>query len=207
MHCCAIVVLLDSDMLQKNPFVFGLLLLLLSSPLSAAYVTDKLLAGLYEKPESSAAPLQLLASGTPIELLKTKGSFTQVRLPSRSEGWIESHFISDEKPAQVMLLELQAVAAELRRKLQQGDKVLEQSKITFPDQASLKANLTEAEGRVKNLTLELQEVKSKLNNKHALLSLPFWLLPTAGLLFLLGVISGIIFQNVRLRKRFGGLRL
>jgi len=194
-------------MSQKYPLIVGLLLLLLSNTLSAAYVTDKLLAGVYEKPEISAAPLQLLPSGTPVELLKTEGTFTQVRLPNRSEGWIESHFISNEKPAQVMLLELQAVTAELRRKLQQGEKVLEQSKVTFPDQATLKTNLVEAEKQIKFLTQELQDVKSKLNNKHAILSLPLWLLPTAGLLFLLGVIGGIIFQNYSLRKRFGGLRL
>ncbi len=194
-------------MSQKLSFVVGLLLLLLSSSLSAAYVTDKLLAGVYEKAEISAAPLQLLPSGTPVELLKTEGSFTQVRLPNRSEGWVESHFISDEKPAQVMLLELQAATAELRRKLQQGERALEQSKITFPEQASLTANLVAAEKRVKLLTQELQDVKRKLNNKHAIFSLPLWLLPTAGLLFLLGVIGGIIFQNYSLRKRFGGLRL
>jgi len=188
-------------------FLVGLLLLLLSLPLSAAYITDKLLAGIYEKPETSAAPLELLPSGTPVELLKTEGAFTQVRLPSRSEGWVESHFISDEKPAQVMLLELQAVAGELRRKLQQAETALEQSKATSPGQAAPKNKLTEAGKLAKGLTQSLDDAQVKPANKDAPSELPFWLLPVAGLLFLLGFGSGIIFLNFRLSKRFGGQTL
>ena len=207
MRCYVTVVLPGNSMFRRYPFVMGLLLLLLSFPLSAAYITDKLLAGVYEKPEVSTAPLQLLPSGTPVELLKTEGTFTQVRLPNRGEGWIESRFISDEKPAQVMLLELQAATAELRRKVQQAETALEQGKATSPEQITLKGKLSESQQQVKTLTQELQDVKTQLNNKHALLALPLWLLPTAGLLLLLGFISGIIFRNYRLSKRFGGLRL
>jgi len=194
-------------MSRISPFITGLLLLLLSAPLSAEYITDRLLAGVYEKPDASTEPLQALPSGTPVELLKVEGAFAQVRLPNRSEGWIEQRFISDEKPAQVMLLELQATASELRSKLQQAETALEQSKITSPDQASLRLKLAEAEKQVQELTQALQESQSKLANKNSFLALPLWLLPTAGLLLLLGFIGGIIFRNYRLRKRLGGLRL
>jgi len=207
MHYCATAASPGKPMPQKSPFIAGLLLLLLSSPLSAAYITDKLLAGMYEKPEASAEPLKVLPSGTPVELLKTEGTFTQVRLPNRSEGWVESHFISEEKPAQVMLLELQATAGELRRKLQQAQTELEQSKKTSPDQAATEKKLAEAKRQVNKLTQALYESESKLADRQSLLALPLWLLPTAGLLLLLGFISGIIFRNYRLRKRLGGLRL
>ena len=178
-------------------------MLLLSSPLSAAYITDKLLAGVYEQPAAGLAPLQLLPSGTPVELLKIEGEFTQVRLPSRDEGWIESHFISEEKPAQVMLLELQANTGELRQKLLQTETALEQANKATSDQAALMAELAAA----KDLAKELQEAKSQLANRHGLSAPPLWLLPAAGLLLLLGFISGIIFRNYRLRKRLGGLSL
>jgi len=205
MHCCVTAVLPGNCMFQR--FLVALLLLLLSSPLSAAYITDKLLAGFYEKPEAGSAALQLLPSGTPVELLKTEGTYTQVRLPSRDEGWVESHFISDEKPAQVMLLELQAVAGGLRHKLQQAGIDSGQSKTAFPDQSTLQAKLAEAERQVKELTQELQTAKGKRFNENSLLSLPLWMPPAAGLLLLLGFICGIIFRNLRLSKRFGGHKL
>ena len=190
MRYCVTAVLPGNCMFQK--FLVGLLLLLLSLPLSAAYITDKLVAGIYAKPEASSVPLELLPSGTPVELLKTEGTFTQVRLPSRSEGWVESHFISDEKPAQVMLLELQAVAGGLRHKLQQAETALDQSK------------LTEAEKKVKGSAQAFGDAEAKPANKESSSALSFWLLPVAGLLFLLGFGCGILFLNFRLSKRFGG---
>ncbi len=194
-------------MLQKSHLIAGLLLLLLSSPLSAAYITDKLLAGVYEKPQASANPLQVLPSGTPVELLKTAGNFTRIRLPNRSEGWVESRFISEERPAQVMLLELQATAGELRHKLQQAEAALEQRNKTSPDRTATEKRLAEAEQQVNRLTQSLYEAESRLADKQRLSALPLWLLPAAGLLLLLGFISGIVFRNYRLRKRLGGLRL
>jgi len=209
MHCCATAASPGRRMLQKSPsfFMVGLLLLLLSSPLSAAYITDKLLAGVYEKPETDTKPLQVLPSGTPVELLKTEGNFTQVRLPNRSEGWVESHFISEEKPAQVMLLELQATAGDLRHRLQQAEAALEQSKKASPNRAATEKKLAEAKQQVNKLTQALYESESKLADRQSLSALPLWLLPAAGLLLLFGFISGIIFRNYRLRKRLGGLRL
>ena len=66
MHCCVIVVSLDKPM-HKRSFMAGLLLLLLSTPLSAAYITDKLLAVVYESPETASEPIEVLPSGTPVE--------------------------------------------------------------------------------------------------------------------------------------------
>ncbi len=206
MHCCAIVVSPGKRM-QKYSFITGLLLLLLASPLSAAYITDKLLAGVYESPEASARPLQVLPSGTPVELLKTEGIFSKIRLPDRKEGWVESRYLSEEKPTQVMLLELQAKMGELRHKLQQAETTLEQSNKESSDQVATRQKLAEAEQQVNKLVQSLYESEARLTERQSLLALPLWLLPTAGLLLLLGFISGVIFRNHRLRKRLGGLRL
>jgi len=207
MHCCATVESPGNLMLYKHSLSVGLLLLLLAPPLSAAYITDKLLAGVYENPEASANPLQVLPSGTPVELLKTEGNFSKIRLPDRKEGWVESHYLSEEKPAQVMLLELQATMGELRRKLQQAETALEQGNKGPSDQAATEKKLAKAEQRVNKLIQSLYESEARLADRQSLLALPLWLLPTAGLLLLLGFISGVIFRNYRLRKRLGGLRL
>jgi len=98
----------------------GLLILLLLLPVVAAkaeHITDKLLAGLYEKPDSTEDPISLLPSGTPLEILNRQGGYAQVRLGDDRTGWVEAHFISKEKPAKARLLEAQAKNAELQRQL------------------------------------------------------------------------------------------
>lgn len=190
--------------MQRFNFIFtSLLLLLIATPLSAAYVTDKLLAGFYEEPDLDSTPIQVLPSGTPLELLNDEDEFTRVRLSDRSEGWMETRFISTEKPAQVMLLELQASTSELRHKLQQSKTTLKQP--TASEDNNLKNKLADANKKIKKLSKELKNAKRPA--EHSLFALPFWLLPTAGLLFAAGFIGGVVFRNYRLRKRLGGLRL
>ncbi len=193
---------------MRARLITGWLLLALSPPLPAAYITDKLLAGVYAEPEAGGSPLQVLPSGTPVELLETRGDFARIRLPDRSEGWVEHRFLSEEKPAQVMLLELQATAGELRRQLQQAQAAQEPCHPPPPsDQTVTERKLIEATRQINRLTQALYEAESRLAEQRRLSALPLWLLPAAGLLLLLGFIGGIVFRNYRLRKRLGGLRL
>jgi len=114
-----------------NPFRFSLrslrllrvlcvpLLILIATPAQAAHITDKLLAGLYDKP-GGEQPLKLLPSGTPLEVQEKKGDYARVRLGDGTIGWVDLRYITDEKPARAMLLELQAESAKLREELQQA---------------------------------------------------------------------------------------
>lgn len=86
-----------------------------------ARITDKLLAGLYPNPDSSERPIRVVPSDTPLERLEKQGEFTRVRLGDGSEGWVESRFITDEKPARIMLLELQAKNSRLQQRLRQAE--------------------------------------------------------------------------------------
>ncbi len=92
-------------------------LTLVAGAAHAAHITDKLLAGLYPKPEASGKPLQLLVTGTPVEEIKQKGSFTEVRLSDGTRGWIQTEYLTEEKPASVKLLELQAETGEIKQQL------------------------------------------------------------------------------------------
>jgi len=94
-----------------------ILLLTLAAGAQGAHITDELLAGLYEAPDGSGEPAGLLISGTPVEVLSRRGGFTQVRLGDDRTGWVESRYVTQDKPAKVKLLELQAKAGELQRKL------------------------------------------------------------------------------------------
>ena len=107
----------------------GLLLTLLISLVlvgmaQGARITDKLLAGLYPDPDSTGKPTRVLPSDTPLERLEKRGDFTRVRLGDGSEGWVESRFITDEKPARIMLLELQAKNSQLQQQLRDAERQL-----------------------------------------------------------------------------------
>jgi hypothetical protein len=94
----------------------------LATAAEGAYITDKLLAGLYAAPTRSEEPLKLLPSGTPLEILGHRGGFSRVRLTDHQTGWVESTYVTMEKPARVMLLEAQATAGELRTQLDEQGK-------------------------------------------------------------------------------------
>ena len=94
-----------------------LLLAALAGPAAGAYITDKVTIGLYATPGVSGDPPRALAGGTPVEVLRQQGSYSEVRLPDRQQGWVESRHITQERSAQALLLETQARAAIARRHL------------------------------------------------------------------------------------------
>ncbi len=103
--------------MTRHALIFGAALALLCGSVQAAHITDKLAAGLYPKPDASGQPLRLLVTGTPVEEIKHQGIFTQVRLADGATGWIQSEYLTDEKLAQVKLLELQAETAQVKQQL------------------------------------------------------------------------------------------
>lgn len=84
------------------------LMLTVSGLGNAAHVTDKLVVGVYPQPSEEGSPLRLVSSGTPLDVLSTKGDYAEVRLADETRGWVEARYITDEKPAKAMLLETQA---------------------------------------------------------------------------------------------------
>lgn len=132
-------------------FVF---LLAISCSVQAAHITDKLLVGLYTKPASGVQPIKVLPSGTPLEVLERKDAFSKVRLGDGKEGWVKSVYISDEKPARAMLLELQAKSSTLKDKLSQMEKELE---------AARSSSAPTQNADLSKLQQELSQTKEKLD--------------------------------------------
>lgn len=84
---------------------------------SAAYITDKLLAGIYEEPSSAQKPVKLLSSGIPVDILEKRAGYQRIKLSDGTEGWVNASYVTEDKPAQVKLEEAQAQIAELERQL------------------------------------------------------------------------------------------
>lgn len=71
-----------------------------------SYVTDKVVVGVYDIASTEGSLLKVLPTGTPLETLQTSDGFTQIRTPDGLTGWIETAYIIDNKPAQLLVLEL-----------------------------------------------------------------------------------------------------
>jgi uncharacterized protein YgiM (DUF1202 family) len=96
----------------------GALLALATTAAQGTYVTDRLSVGLYEDPAQTDRPLRRVAAGTPLESLQRRRTFTQVRLSDQQTGWIETRYLSEEKPLKVRLVETQAKFGQTLNQLQ-----------------------------------------------------------------------------------------
>jgi SH3 domain protein len=136
--------------------------LLLVGIAHSAHITDKLVVGLYAAPKIEGTPLQLLSSGMPLEVLRRKDGFAEVRLGDDQTGWVEADYVTEEKPAKAMLLETQA---RLRLMGLELAKLREQSDTATPavpaaaedDMAVLQQALEQSASRIVELEAALAE--------------------------------------------------
>ena len=94
-----------------------ILLLCLCGATHAEHISDELVVGLYGQPALEGEPLQLLTSGTPVEVLERDKGVIKVRLADDTQGWVEAGYVTDDKPAAMQLLEAQAELRRLKRLL------------------------------------------------------------------------------------------
>lgn len=209
-------------------------LLLCASVAQAAHITDQLVVGLYPKSDLKGDPLQLLTTGMPVEVLKRGKGVVQVRLADDTKGWVEANYVSDDKPARMMLLEAQA---ELRRLKAQGGADGKPAADDLPTvaQAKLQTELEAARKRIAQLEQgqaellaarlaqkDLEDLRERVAEAAALLGQPVDAAPQAGdeqgysqympfivavVAVLIGFAAGVGFIDYRIRKRYGGFRI
>lgn len=95
-------------MISSKRVLLAVCLFCLLGSAFAAHITDKLVVGMYAQPKAEGTPLQLLSSGTPLEVIRRQGGFAEVRLADQTTGWVEAGYVTEDKPARAMLLETQA---------------------------------------------------------------------------------------------------
>jgi len=143
--------------MQQWPYLFALAFCLLATAAGAAHVTDRLVVGVYAEAGGDGKPLRLISSGTPVEVLASKGDFSQVRLADETQGWVESRYVTEEKPAKAVLLETQAKLRQMGIELA---KLREQ-------QAADGADVVVEAGTDDDPTAELRERVSQLERQLA----------------------------------------
>ncbi len=143
----------------------GLLLLQLSITVQAAYITDKLVAGLYKEAKVTDKPLKALNSGTPLEVVSRKNGFVKVRTADGTVGWVEATYLTDEKPARSILLDTQAKLSMLQKQLEtlKGKSAAASVSKDGGDVAQWQDKLAKAQGQISQLEIQLKA--EKLNNQ------------------------------------------
>lgn len=139
-----------------------LLVTLAPGLVSAAHITDKLVVGLYPAPKAEGQPLQLLSSGTPLEVLDRESGFAEVRLADDTTGWVEATYVTEEKPAKAMLLETQARLRQMGLELAKlrGDDAGESARASA-ETASDNLDLEAAQARISELEAALANERAQ----------------------------------------------
>jgi len=207
-----------------------LILLLVLCPAMgySAHITDKLLAGMYAAPSNSEEPLQLLPSGTPVELMAEKNGFVKVKLVNGKSGWVEKRFLSEDKPAEVRLLVLQGKYRQVQKELDLVEKKLVEAEATVLKTTAKSLDLLDATKEVRQAGHEKEskemsglleelveqkllekELRGRASGKEGGSPGMGWLalflmliLGAAG-----GVFAGMFIQDKKQLKRHGGFRI
>jgi len=103
-------------------FVAFCLMLPLIAVAKTNYVTDKVLVGVYEEPDTDSKLLKVIPTGTPLEILERKGKLALVRTSDGLEGWLDSTYTIDHKPAQHVVLELADKQKQTQQELDEANK-------------------------------------------------------------------------------------
>ena len=100
------------------------LLIYLPLTVQAAFITDKIMVEVRTERFGQGSVLKKLPSGTSVEVLMTDGKYTRIRTPENITGWINSTFLTNEKPTQLEYLELLAKSKTTEAKLRAAEEKL-----------------------------------------------------------------------------------
>lgn len=213
-------------MMKRLYLLIGVALLFVSTA-HAAYITDKLVAGLYPDAKLTDKPLKALNSGTPLEVVSRKNGFVKVRTSDGSVGWVESTYLTDEKPARSILLETQARLATLQKQFEKLKAATRDNTMDDEQQQQLADQIKlESEAALQGLQKENAAMREKMNEIAQILNVQletapaetqglssagslkgflvnkwFWLV--LGLVLVMGFIGGFVYMRHRVYQRFG----
>jgi len=105
-----------------NLFFRAALLALVSGyPLLAnaqtAFVTDKVVIDIFADQTPQSEIVKSLPSGAIVEILALEGTYTKIQTTDKFIGWIESKYLTNEKPTQLEYLQLVSKYNSLNEKL------------------------------------------------------------------------------------------
>ncbi|MBT8444785.1 MAG: TIGR04211 family SH3 domain-containing protein [Gammaproteobacteria bacterium] len=186
--------------------------LLLVTPAAAepGYVTDQLRLGVHAASDTSDRPFTSISSGDRVEIIEETQYYARVTIPDGREGWVKKNYLLSDKPAVLVLAEVEKARDDALAELE-----------------TLKLSLADRESRVSAIEKEIiaSEEKTKAEQQElvdlraerlALLSkLDAYSFSVPGSLFFIAagvsVVAGFLVAwwwfDRRSRSRHGGFRV
>lgn len=193
--------------------------------LEERYVTDKLVLGMKDNPEGTGKSIKLLRSGMKLEVLEKRGAYNRVRTEEGLIGWAKSNFMVKDKPAILIVSEMEKENKALRKEIDKLKKNGTTNQTSKPESKSESTEKPLEDESVKQRLMEIEtaltEARKQLKEKEAQLEAVEDSMPvgessgisfTAILIALLlglgigGVLMYIYFDN-RISQRFAGMKV
>lgn len=134
--------------------------LLLAGPAWSAnyYVTDEHEFTFRATPSHTGKIIQMLPTGTPLEMLEDGEEWIRARLVDGREGWIVKRFTMRTTPKLVVLNELRQRYSQLQ---ETSGKALEEAKVLGAENKELKARLDAARAELARVSQEYDTLRAK----------------------------------------------
>ena len=101
-------------------FVTGLSMFVpLLAAAETAYITDNLKLGMHEAADTSDRAFRTLESGQEMEILFRDRNYAHVQLPDGTQGYVKAAYLVFEKPAKLIVAEIQATVDRLTADLEE----------------------------------------------------------------------------------------
>lgn len=203
-------------MIQKIQAVLLLLTgLFILSPTALAeslYVADTLRIGVRTDTSSDAASVSVIVSGAQVDVLEQKGNMVKIKTENGAEGWVKSAYLTNKKPAVLLLRE----ANEKIRKLENEIQGLKSRPSMAGGDASVAVSnqIEQLEADKSSLLEELETLRGQTpTNDSAFMdgsgnsNIIYWIIGSLVVILSLGFLFGVTWHKHQVMKRLGGLSL
>ena len=216
--------------MKYKGIVAGVLMFSVMMPVFAdKYVSDVLWVTLHSAADDNSPSVRVLKSGTQLQVLDTAevNEYLHVKTTKGDEGWIKSRYLLDDPTAALQLdtlkdqlQKLQDENTQLKADIESVHKDAKETDLEHKRMISENSKLVAQNKKLKAVAqkpLELAQENDKLKVDNARLKKEYdkmsekfstiksdgqriWFMTGAGVLFA-GIILGIIFPNLRFRRR------
>lgn len=183
-------------------FVLAGLLLPLYVSAETVYVDDKLRVGLRTEPSNSVAPTGVVVTGMKLVVLDRRDGFIQIRTEDGREGWVSDNYVTADKPAMLIVEELQEKSQKLLEEAAQKDDLIKSAESTAAQLSKDSAALQDA-----NAELRVQLIEAKQSALEPAVNPYVWFAIVWILTGLVGFAAGVFWYRREAMRRLGGMRL
>lgn len=147
----------------------------ISAQAQTVYVTDHLAVGIHETESPNSAIIEVLPTGTVLEILEDGENFVRVRNDEGLGGWVDKNYLMIEKPSQLALLELETQHIDTLNALEIAKEEIEALTLTAESlraagqlQGNTEEATSDALSEMQRLAKENQILKQELDSTKAI---------------------------------------